>query len=134
MISLFITLGLKSSDVSLCIDRQCHLCWKVTISLPCICFSAFYLKKKMKLSNILTPLLFCHVCSILVRTTEWESIRANMPWLLDAIGCVALDLFVSFIRSFFMQIFFVNNKLFLFYFSRTYSSNIFSQDYKVVKP
>lgn len=58
---------------------------------------------KLKLSNILT-LLFWHVCSILVRTTEWESIRANMPWLLDAIGCVALDLFVSFISSFFMQI------------------------------
>jgi len=34
------------------------------------------------------------VCSILVRTTEWESIKANMPWLLDAIVCVALDLFI----------------------------------------
>ncbi|CAJ2646327.1 unnamed protein product [Trifolium pratense] len=31
---------------------------------------------------------------ILVRTTEWESIKANMPWLLDAIVCVALDLFI----------------------------------------
>ncbi|XP_039158525.1 probable vacuolar amino acid transporter YPQ1 [Eucalyptus grandis] len=32
--------------------------------------------------------------SILVRTVEWESIKANMPWLLDAIVCVALDLFI----------------------------------------
>ncbi|KAK2372821.1 putative vacuolar amino acid transporter YPQ1 [Trifolium repens] len=35
-----------------------------------------------------------YVGSILVRTTEWESIKANMPWLLDAIVCVALDLFI----------------------------------------
>jgi len=42
MLSLFITIGLKSSDVPLCIDRQCQLCWKVTISFPCICFSVCY--------------------------------------------------------------------------------------------
>ncbi|XP_020217836.1 probable vacuolar amino acid transporter YPQ3 [Cajanus cajan] len=50
----------------------------------------------------LNPLMFIfalianatYVGSILVRTTEWERIRANMPWLLDAIGCVALDLFI----------------------------------------
>ncbi|KAH1157863.1 hypothetical protein AAZX31_11G062000 [Glycine max] len=50
----------------------------------------------------LNPLMFVfalianatYVGSILVRTTEWESIRANMPWLLDAIVCVALDLFI----------------------------------------
>ncbi|MED6139679.1 hypothetical protein PIB30_086075, partial [Stylosanthes scabra] len=35
-----------------------------------------------------------YVGSILVRTTEWDSIKANMPWLLDAIVCVALDLFI----------------------------------------
>ncbi|KAL3723881.1 hypothetical protein ACJRO7_035966 [Eucalyptus globulus] len=35
-----------------------------------------------------------YVGSILVRTVEWESIKANMPWLLDAIVCVALDLFI----------------------------------------
>ncbi|KAL5099376.1 hypothetical protein RYX36_003703 [Vicia faba] len=35
-----------------------------------------------------------YVGSILVRTREWESIKANMPWLLDAIVCVALDLFI----------------------------------------
>lgn len=34
--------------------------------------------------------------SILVRTTEWGNIKPNMPWLLDAVVCVALDLFVSF--------------------------------------
>ncbi|XP_027346047.1 uncharacterized protein LOC113857929 isoform X1 [Abrus precatorius] len=35
-----------------------------------------------------------YVGSILVRTTELESIKANMPWLLDAAFCVALDLFI----------------------------------------
>ncbi|KAI4327546.1 hypothetical protein L6164_019994 [Bauhinia variegata] len=35
-----------------------------------------------------------YVGSILVRTTEWENIKANLPWLLDAIVCVALDLFI----------------------------------------
>ncbi|KAH1223871.1 Lysosomal amino acid transporter 1 [Glycine max] len=53
--------------------------------------------------NGLNPLMFVfalianatYVGSILVRTTEWESIRANMPWLLDAIVCVALDLFYA---------------------------------------
>ncbi|EOX91194.1 hypothetical protein SCA6_012888 [Theobroma cacao] len=50
----------------------------------------------------LNPLMFIfalianatYVASILVRTTEWESIKANMPWLLDAAVCVALDLFI----------------------------------------
>lgn len=37
-----------------------------------------------------------YVGSILVRTTEWENIKPNLPWLLDSIVCVALDLFVSF--------------------------------------
>ncbi|KAL3723874.1 hypothetical protein ACJRO7_035964 [Eucalyptus globulus] len=52
--------------------------------------------------NGLNPLMFIfalvanvtYVGSILVRTVEWESIEANMPWLLDAIVCVALDLFI----------------------------------------
>ncbi|XP_047163463.1 uncharacterized protein LOC124833120 isoform X1 [Vigna umbellata] len=35
-----------------------------------------------------------YVGSILVRTTERQSIKANMPWLLDAVLCVALDLFI----------------------------------------
>uniref|UniRef100_A0A7C9DAM1 Uncharacterized protein n=1 Tax=Opuntia streptacantha TaxID=393608 RepID=A0A7C9DAM1_OPUST len=35
-----------------------------------------------------------YVGSIVIRTTEWERIRANMPWLLDAVVCVVLDLFI----------------------------------------
>ncbi|KAG4212396.1 hypothetical protein ERO13_A02G162600v2 [Gossypium hirsutum] len=50
----------------------------------------------------LNPLMFIfalianatYVASILVRTTEWGHIKANMPWLLDAVVCVALDLFI----------------------------------------
>ncbi|GKU99108.1 hypothetical protein SLEP1_g12001 [Rubroshorea leprosula] len=50
----------------------------------------------------LNPLMFVfalvanvtYVLSIVVRTTEWDSIKANMPWLLDAVVCVALDLFI----------------------------------------
>ncbi|KAL6273863.1 hypothetical protein ACE6H2_024555 [Prunus campanulata] len=50
----------------------------------------------------LNPLMFVfalvanvtYVGSILVRTTEWDSIKANMPWLLDAVVCVGLDLFI----------------------------------------
>ncbi|XVF59560.1 hypothetical protein PTKIN_Ptkin07bG0286000 [Pterospermum kingtungense] len=50
----------------------------------------------------LNPLMFIfamvanatYVASILVRNTEWENIKANMPWLLDAAVCVALDLFI----------------------------------------
>lgn len=38
-----------------------------------------------------------YVGSILVRTTEWDSIKPNLAWLLDAIVCVVLDLFVSFL-------------------------------------
>ncbi|KAI3465010.1 hypothetical protein Pfo_021673 [Paulownia fortunei] len=50
----------------------------------------------------LNPLMFVfalvanatYVGSILVRTTEWRMIKANMPWLLDAVVCVFLDLFI----------------------------------------
>ncbi|CAN8229107.1 unnamed protein product [Cochlearia groenlandica] len=50
----------------------------------------------------LNPLMFVfalvanitYVGSILVRTTEWDNIKPNLPWLLDAIVCVALDLFI----------------------------------------
>ncbi|CAL2273723.1 unnamed protein product [Prunus armeniaca] len=50
----------------------------------------------------LNPLMFVfalvanltYVGSIVVRTTEWDSIKANMPWLLDAVVCVGLDLFI----------------------------------------
>ncbi|XP_027077256.1 vacuolar lysine transporter YPQ1-like isoform X1 [Coffea arabica] len=50
----------------------------------------------------LNPLMFifalianaAYVGSILVRNTEWDKIKANMPWLLDAVACVLLDLFI----------------------------------------
>lgn len=50
----------------------------------------------------LNPLMFVfalvanltYVLSIVVRTTEWDSIKPNMPWLLDAAVCVALDFFI----------------------------------------
>ncbi|CAK9177932.1 unnamed protein product, partial [Ilex paraguariensis] len=50
----------------------------------------------------LNPLMFIfalianatYVGSILVRSTEWEKIKANLPWLLDAIVCVLLDLLI----------------------------------------
>lgn len=65
-------------------------------SVSCLAFMIYRIFYAYKKSNT-----FNCLCSILVRTTEWESIKANMPWLLDAIGCVALDLFVSFIRIFY---------------------------------
>ncbi|KAI3799062.1 hypothetical protein L1987_34352 [Smallanthus sonchifolius] len=50
----------------------------------------------------LNPLMFIfalvanatYVGSILIRSTEWERIKANMPWMLDAAVCVALDAFI----------------------------------------
>ncbi|XP_076953943.1 vacuolar lysine transporter YPQ1-like [Bidens hawaiensis] len=50
----------------------------------------------------LNPLMFIfalvanatYVGSILVRSTEWSKIKANLPWLLDAAACVALDAFI----------------------------------------
>ncbi|XP_052201046.1 LOW QUALITY PROTEIN: probable vacuolar amino acid transporter YPQ1 [Diospyros lotus] len=50
----------------------------------------------------LNPLMFIlalvanatYTGSILVRSTEWKKIKANMPWLLDAVACVGLDLFI----------------------------------------
>ncbi|CAH9147228.1 unnamed protein product [Cuscuta epithymum] len=50
----------------------------------------------------LNPLMFIFVLvanatyfgSIMVRSTEWEKISANMPWLVDAVACVLLDLFI----------------------------------------
>ncbi|XP_047311721.1 uncharacterized protein LOC124915108 [Impatiens glandulifera] len=50
----------------------------------------------------LNPLMFvfaliansAYVASIVVRTIEWDKIKANLPWLLDAAVCVVLDLFI----------------------------------------
>ncbi|KAM7259779.1 hypothetical protein ACFE04_015520 [Oxalis oulophora] len=36
-----------------------------------------------------------YVASILVNSIKWSSIRPNLPWLVDAGGCVLLDGFVS---------------------------------------
>ncbi|KAL7155213.1 hypothetical protein ABFS83_03G060500 [Erythranthe nasuta] len=52
--------------------------------------------------NGLNPLMFVfallanatYVGSILARSSEWELIKPNMPWLLDAAVCVLLDLFI----------------------------------------
>ncbi|CAM8915675.1 unnamed protein product [Rhodiola kirilowii] len=50
----------------------------------------------------LNPLMFvfalianvAYVLSIVVRTMEWDKIKANLPWLLDAAVCVVLDFFI----------------------------------------
>ncbi|XP_073020476.1 vacuolar histidine transporter YPQ3-like isoform X1 [Primulina eburnea] len=60
----------------------------------------------------LNPLMFVfalvanstYVASILVRSIEWKVIKANMPWLLDAIVCVALDFFIIFQYIFYKYI------------------------------
>ncbi|KAI5659600.1 hypothetical protein M9H77_28393 [Catharanthus roseus] len=51
----------------------------------------------------LNPLMFffavigniTYMSSILVSSLEWSKIRANLPWLVDAVGCGLLDIFVS---------------------------------------
>ncbi|XP_042424291.1 probable vacuolar amino acid transporter YPQ1 isoform X1 [Zingiber officinale] len=61
-----------------------------------------YLNMKRGSVEGLSPLMFIfaiianatYVGSILVRSVEWERIKANAPWLLDAIVCVLLDLFI----------------------------------------
>uniref|UniRef100_A0A1D1YUT7 Protein RTC2 n=1 Tax=Anthurium amnicola TaxID=1678845 RepID=A0A1D1YUT7_9ARAE len=50
----------------------------------------------------LNPLMFMlallanatYVGSILVRSMEWKRMKGNAPWLLDAVVCVLLDLFI----------------------------------------
>ncbi|XP_078437990.1 PQ-loop repeat family protein / transmembrane family protein isoform X2 [Wolffia australiana] len=50
----------------------------------------------------LSPLMFCfalvgnatYVASILVSSLNWSKIRPNLPWLVDAAGCVLLDAFI----------------------------------------
>ncbi|KAM0022474.1 hypothetical protein Hdeb2414_s0023g00628981 [Helianthus debilis subsp. tardiflorus] len=68
--------------------------------------------------NGLNPLMFIfalvanatYVGSILVRSTEWERIKANIPWLLDAAVCVALDAFVSSMLNLYVFIRYYLNK------------------------
>jgi hypothetical protein len=35
-----------------------------------------------------------YVGSILVNSLEWSKLRPNLPWLVDAGGCVLLDFFI----------------------------------------
>ncbi|CAK9322831.1 unnamed protein product [Citrullus colocynthis] len=50
----------------------------------------------------LSPLMFIfalignstYVASILVSSTNWSKIKPNLPWLVDAFGCVLLDTFI----------------------------------------
>ncbi|KAK1363083.1 putative vacuolar amino acid transporter YPQ1 [Heracleum sosnowskyi] len=61
-----------------------------------------YLNIKRGSVEGLNPLMFifalianvAYVGSILIRSTEWDKIKANLPWLLDAVVCVGLDLFI----------------------------------------
>ncbi|XP_072990082.1 vacuolar lysine transporter YPQ1 [Typha latifolia] len=61
-----------------------------------------YLNIKRGSVEGLNPLMFMfalianatYVGSILVRSVEWERLKANAPWLLDAIVCVLLDLLI----------------------------------------
>ncbi|KAF3441364.1 hypothetical protein FNV43_RR15278 [Rhamnella rubrinervis] len=54
------------------------------------------------LLNGLNPLMFVfalvgnatYVASILVNSLDWSKIRPNLPWLVDAGGCVVLDTFI----------------------------------------
>ncbi|KAI0493357.1 hypothetical protein KFK09_027634 [Dendrobium nobile] len=61
-----------------------------------------YLNMKRGGVEGLNPLMFTfaiianatYVGSILMRSIEWKMLKANAPWLLDAIVCVLLDLFI----------------------------------------
>ncbi|CAA7389070.1 unnamed protein product [Spirodela intermedia] len=44
-----------------------------------------------------------YVASILVSSLDWSRISPNLPWLVDAGGCVLLDSFVSFSYVFFTK-------------------------------
>lgn len=67
----------------------------------CISYNPFSFSESFaSLSVSLTTIFSAIDCSILIRSTEWDKIKANLPWLLDAIVCVGLDLFVSSSYSF----------------------------------
>lgn len=50
----------------------------------------------------LNPLMFlfalignaAYVGSIIVKSLDWEKLKPNMPWLVDAAVCVLLDIFI----------------------------------------
>ncbi|PKI58928.1 hypothetical protein CRG98_020674 [Punica granatum] len=49
-----------------------------------------------RLPQICLNKAYLFLCSILVSSVEWSKIKPNLPWLVDAGGCVLLDFFVSF--------------------------------------
>ncbi|XP_073152260.1 vacuolar lysine transporter YPQ1-like [Henckelia pumila] len=67
--------------------------------LPQICLNI-----RRRTAEGLNPLMFVfavvgnatYVASILVKSLDWSKIRPNLPWLVDAGGCMLLDTFVSF--------------------------------------
>ncbi|KAH6779506.1 hypothetical protein C2S52_010743 [Perilla frutescens var. hirtella] len=72
--------------------------------LTWIFFFFFFLQIKRGHTEGLNPLMFVfavvgnttYVASILVNSLAWLKIKPNLPWLVDAGGCVILDAFVSF--------------------------------------
>ncbi|XP_045831659.1 lysosomal amino acid transporter 1-like isoform X1 [Trifolium pratense] len=79
-----------------------YLGWVMAAIYTCSRIPQIWLNIKRGSVEGLNPFMFVfalianvsYVGSILVRTTEYESIKANMPWLLDATVCVALDIFI----------------------------------------
>lgn len=65
--------------------------------LPQICLNI-----RRRSAEGLNPLMFVfavvgnatYVASILVKTLDWSKIRPNLPWLVDAGGCMLLDTFI----------------------------------------
>ncbi|XP_024627872.1 seven transmembrane protein 1 isoform X2 [Medicago truncatula] len=79
-----------------------YLGWIMAAIYTCSRIPQIWLNIKRGSVEGLNPFMFVfaliantsYVGSILVRTTEFESIKANLPWLLDATVCVALDFFI----------------------------------------
>ncbi|KAG9459214.1 hypothetical protein H6P81_003722 [Aristolochia fimbriata] len=101
---------LLQSDVMVSLTQEGHgnsaagtyLGWAMAViymggRLPQICLN-------IKRGNVegLNPFMFIfalvgnitYVASILVNSLEWSKIRPNLPWLVDAGGCVILDCFI----------------------------------------
>lgn len=52
--------------------------------------------KKLLFNKCVTWIIKCgSFCSILVSSLDWSRVKPNLPWLVDAGGCVLLDAFVS---------------------------------------
>ena len=91
----------KFSDIAM----NCHVPHQAGASL--VTFRVPYIKYKDRpcyVSFFLKPALVGHVlwfsypfvfhCSILVNSLDWARLRPNLPWLVDAGGCVLLDSFI----------------------------------------